>query len=553
MVPRNCSTVTTFDDVESGSVPVEGKVLCLGATIAVRDSLCAMELTVPQRTIADTDSFPVNPDGVAQWLSSLKPLSSEADAREVYRGMKHSNRLHNDIDQRRAVLSCFIPVLRELHRHLSELSNAQPLPLTREFARNARLRDSLLREEAFAFKILLSDSEKPLADDARRAMQALARQAESVVHAYRPFPNALIEDAHQLYALAEEHKLLSARKGSELLSLQDHYRFILLLSVSDLAQQRARQLPLIIDFLREAVADIHIERDRDIDTLGSTDYAVHLRCGSRPEPAASLLTESQEHVRWFSIAPTLYRIDQTSSKIKISTAGMLGSDTLERQSLARLHVALARSRQRRSARRIVSTPQRVVFGHKEICAHLLYRPTQTPVEEASGWITRNISAQGICVHNSVCRAGLVQVGELVTITDPDTALVDDSNSESTKIEALLGIVRWIQTSDEQGVTIGIEFLARSILPVRVLREDISLSTTNSSEPDVNADIGVGENALIIACRVQKTVLQTMLVPSYLYQTGDKLTASQGDKSRRVQLRKCLQTNGLFSQYSLVDG
>ena len=511
-----------------------------------------MQLTVPHRTIADTDSFPVNPDGVAQWLSTLKPLSSESDAREVYRGLKHSNRLHNDVDQRRAVLSCFIPVLRELHRHLSELSNAQPLPLTREFARNARLRDALLREEAFAFKILLSDSEKPLADDARRAMQALARQAESVAHAYRPFPSALIEDAHQLYALAEEHKLLSARKGSELLSLLDHYRFILLLSIADLWQQRARQLPLILDFLRDAVGDINLERNRDPDTLSSTDYAMNLRLGSRPEAALSLLMGSPKDIRWFSVAPTLYRIDQTSSKIKINTAGMLGSDTLERLSLARLHVSLGRSRQRRSSRRIDSSVKRVVFGHKEICAHLLYRPTQAPVDETSGWVTRNISEQGICLHNALCRPGLVQVGDLVSITEPDTALRGEAAEETTKIDALLGIVRWILATDEQAVTIGIEFLARSILPVHVLREELGTPNEEPVGPEMGADVGVGENAMIIACRVQRTVLQTMILPSYLYQTGDKLTATQGGKSRRVQLRKCLQTNGLFSQYSLVD-
>ena len=152
-----------------------------------------MQLTVPHRNVADTSSFPVNPDGVAAWLRDLRPLETESDAREVYRGLKHSNRLHNDVDQRRAILSCFIPVLRELHVHLSELSHAQPLPLTREFSRNARLQDALLREEAFAFKILLSDSSAPLADDARRAMQALARQAESVAHAYRRIPDALIK------------------------------------------------------------------------------------------------------------------------------------------------------------------------------------------------------------------------------------------------------------------------------------------------------------------------------------------------------------------------
>ncbi len=515
-----------------------------------------MQLTVPQRTVADTGSFPVNPDGVAAWLKELHPLESETDAREIYRGLKHSNRLHNDVGQRRAVLSCFIPILRELHEYLTELSHAQPLPLTRVFSRSARLRDALLREEAFAFKILLSDSDSPLADDARRAMQALARQAESVIHAYRPIPDALIRDAHQLYALAEEHKLLSARQGSELLSLLDHYRFILLVSVSDLAQQRVRQLSLVLDFLKTCVSDIHIEKNRDSAGLDSADYAINLTQGSRPEPALSLLSNRPTDVRWFSIAPVLYHIDKHSTRVHTSATSALGSDTLERQSLARLHVALSRTRHRRTARKVTHTSQRVVFGHKEVCAHLLYRPTETPTDEASGWIMMNQSTQGMQLHNDMCRAGLVQVGELVSVTVPNVALRQPDTADSGKINASLGVVRWVRALEREGITMGVEFLATSVLPVHIVRDELVTvagnGDTTSGDTDTNGDVGVGENALIIACKIQNRVLQTMLVPAYLYHAGDKLTASQGSRSRRVQLRKCLQANGLFNQFSLVD-
>ena len=522
-------------------------------------SLLGMQLSVPQRTVADTGSFPVNPEGVAQWLAELRPLESEADAREVYRGLKHSNRLHNDVDRRRSVITCFVPVLRDLHRHLGELSNAQPLPLTREFARHARLLDSLLREEAFAFKILLSDSDSALADDARRAMQALARQAESVVHAYRVFPDALLEDAHQLYALAEQHKLLSAQQGSELLSLQDHYRFILLLSVADLSQQRARQLPLVLDFLKQAVADIHIERQRPSDALASTDYALDLKEGSRPEPARSLLSKCEDDVRYFSISPVLHRLDQLSGKIRNVGSSVLGSDTLERQSLGRLHAALAHSRVRRLARCVVALPQRAVFGHKEICAHLLYRPTETPTDGDSGWVVTNRTQHGVCLRNAACRSGLVQVGELVSVTDPDRALISnvkaDSGASSGKIDAMMGVIRWVRANsgDSNDVSVGIEFLARTVLPVHVTRRDDRHAGQNgSTAAEDHSEREVGENALIIACKVQSTVLQTMLLPSFLYQNGDKLLAVQGDRRREVQLHKCLQSNGLFSQYSLVN-
>ena len=511
-----------------------------------------MQLTVPNRTVADTGSFPVNPEGVALWLSNLRPLDSETDAREVYRGLKHSNRLHNDVNQRRSVISCFVPVLRKLHVHLSELSNAQPLPLTREFARNARLRDSLLREEAFAFKILLSDSDSPLADDARRAMQALSRQAEAVVHTYRAFPDALIEDAHQLYALAEEHKLLSAEHGTELLTLQDHYRFIMLISVADLSQQRARQLPLVLNFLRDSVADIHIERKRSPESISANDYAINLKQGSRPEPARSLLSAEHDDVRWFSVAPVLYGIEKTSARISASTMSILGSDTLERQSLARLQVALLRSRQRRLSRIITRHEQRVVLGHKEICAHLLYRSQQGISHSESDWVVINQTQYGMCLCNDACRAGLVQVGELVSITDPATTPSNGSNINSGKVDALMGVVRWIRASDEAQLKVGVEFLARTVMPVFVTRSPGISVAEKMQSVDVSDRTVVRENALIIACKVKNVVLQTILLPSYLYQVGDKLVAAQGSKSRNVTLHKCLQSNGLFTQYSVID-
>lgn len=510
-----------------------------------------MQLTVPNRTVADTGSFPVNPEGVALWLSELRPLDSEADAREVYRGLKHSNRLHNDVDRRRSVISCFVPVLRELQRHLSEQSNAQPLPLTREFARSAKLRDSLLREEAFAFKILLADSDTPVADDARRAMQALARQAESVVHAYRAFPDALFADAHQLYALAEKHDLLSVHQGTELLSLQDHYRYILLLATAELTQQRTRQLPMVMEFLKGCAADIQIKQQRAAQTTGKTDYAINLQTGSRPEPASSLLNPVHPSVRWFNIAPVLFKVHEQSPHNKVRSTNVLGSDILERQSLARLHVALARTRKRRLTRCITHTPQCAVFRHKDIFAHLLYRSTEEPTDIDSTWVMINHSAHGACLINHACRAGLVQVGELVSLTDAQPADYLDYGDEASKqMDASLGVVRWVRASADQSVSIGVEFLARSVLPVQVVKavpepDDDNLDTAN--------EVDIGEPALIIACKVQGSVVQTMLLPSFVYHVDDKLIAKQGAKSRSVRLRECLQSNGLFSQFSLGDG
>jgi hypothetical protein len=56
--------------------------------------------------------------------------------------------------------------------------------------------------------------------------------------------------------------------------------------------------------------------------------------------------------------------------------------------------------------------------------------------------------------------------------------------------------------------------------------------------------------LIIACRAGDATLRTILVPPFLYQPGDRLVAAQQGRSSQVELSRCLQLNGLFSQYEL---
>lgn len=498
-----------------------------------------MHLTIPQRSVADTGSFPVDPDGVRAWIDALRPLDSSRDASEIYRGLKHSNRLHNDVDKRRAVLSCFIPVLRKLHEQLDELNRAQPLPLTHEFARSARLSDALLREEAFSFKILLSDCESPLEDDARRAMQALARQAIAAIHAYRRVPAALLLDAHQIFALTEKHAL-TAQPDSDYRSLLTHYKSILLLSLIDTHQLRVRQLPLMLDWLLDAAETIQIHPLQVTEPApASSSLAVHVGSGSGPSPLAGLRIDDDLDIRLIDIQSVLTLVDQRVRKTRPTRASLLGSDTLEHQTLVRLQQSLVKTGKRRSARTVTNHSTDAVFGHKEITAHLLFKPVDAdkshPDDESPGnWTVINESASGTCLASDSCRAGLVQPGELVTLCNRGQSEEPDTD----KITTPIGVVRWVRAIHDETLQVGIEYLARTVLPVTVIRSD---SKNRLAEP-----------ALIIACKVQGLVMQTMLLPAFLYQTGDHLTAMQGKRSRRVLLRRCLQTNGLYSHFSLRD-
>ncbi len=524
-----------------------------------------MQLTVPQRTVADTESFPVEPDGVSRWLAKLNPTRSTSDAMEVYRGLRHSNRLHNDLNRRRAVVACFIPTLRELYESLLEICQAQPLPFTAEFQRTAQLLDCFLREEAFAFKILLADSPQPRGDDVRRAMQALARQAECRIHGCKNISESLLQDAHQLYGLAEEFSLLDARPEDNQRSTAEHYKYILLLTLADCRQHQVRQIVPLLEFLQNHASTLRIRSKTPTDNSLSVNYAVHLQHGARPVPAASLVVDTYRHVRWFNVANILKRIDVQLAKSRSQDVALLGSEALDRQSLARLRVTFARSRQRRSQRVIRHEQKIVTLGHKSICAHLHFVAAKSINSAAANtlaensldfsefansydaasdminqddqnWTMINQSAQGAALYSPDCRAGVIQVGELVSIESTNTA--EQTSALTGKSNALIGVVRWVIANDSSAIQFGVEYLAKGVLPVGISR--------------TGSDDIVADDAVIIACKVKDIVLQTILLPAYLYEPGDRLTVTLGGKSRSVKLNKSLQNNGLFSHFSLQD-
>ncbi len=500
-----------------------------------------MQLTVPQRNVADTQSFPVDPDEVSQWLADLQPVDNSAHAWEVYRGLKHSNRLHNDVNQRRLVISCFIPVLREMHTSLSDLCRAQPLPLTREFRRSAKLLDGLLREEAFAFKLLLADSETPLADDVRRAMMALSRQADALVCGYQKIPKQLLRDANQLYQLAEHHQLLDISADNQQDTAIHHYFYIQCLAILGLQQIRARQMPLLLKFLREISVSAEKLQPKIPTQIGPNDWGLHLHLGAKPTRARYLLHTSDEHTRWFSLSNLLRAIDAERSKIHANRFSSPGADTLEKQTLARLQASLEQTRSRRSPRLIVNKECNATLGHKAICAHLRFKDPQQPQSSTlamqtannAAWIEANTSAQGSLLEHKSCSPGLAQVGELVCISD---------QQDPAPAKARVGIVRWMRQTRDVEVALGVEYIARGVLPVSVLRS--GNRTAFKSE--------LADDGIIVACKIKGKTVQTLLLPAYLYQTGDVIVAMQNKQTRTLKLMQSLQNNGLYSHFSLAQ-
>lgn len=591
--------------------------------------LLAEPLPIPARGVAGSGSFPLEPEAVAAWLAGLAPLDSNADARELLRGLMHANRLHNDVARRRAALGLFSGPLGALHERLADTARAQPLPLAPEFERARALAADLLREESIAFRALLVDAEAPRATDARLAMRALVRLVRLDANAYRPVDPATLADAHALHAWCRDAGLAgddAARDGATddgstddgstggramrdgatrdgPASVGEQYRLLIALVLIDPQRHRARQLPLLIEWLAREAWRLRL------DAVGADGFdaanrrapgrwLIAPRVGTDPVPTGAALPATappgEDRVPpalLVDARPLLDEAGRRMAMLRAGTTSLPGADTLERQTLARLAATLGPPPGRRFARRTDATPAELVFGHRHICARLFYaaddaaengaddgaaggdpggsdaREGATGDREGDGGRekARNAGANAIAASGGggalapwrivdrsptgmqlvgAPRAGLAQVGELVSVHEVVDA--GDAGKEGAgsapppppvRHGLLVGVVRRVRSTRDGGLRVGVEFLAHQAMPVTIAREDDA-----SAAP---------ERALIVACRVSGRTLQTVLVPAFIYQAGDRLRAMRDGRSRRLELVRCLQVNGLFSQYVIA--
>lgn len=496
-----------------------------------------MLLALPPQTKPNTGSFPQDRDAVRTWMDALSPVAEPDDAVELLRGLRHSNRLINDPSRRRVVLEEFRPTLNALTANLTQTVTPQPLPMAAPFRRASALLSELLREEANTWKILLAQSEKPQLADAAHALNALHSQAVAAVQQYRQVPRNCIRDANQIYAFADSEGLLERTKGSRDASdayidaLLNAYAGTMAMATMDLRQIRAKQLDLTIAFLGNHRDKVRLNTSAPEKVWRDTDCVVNLSSGERPVPAACYLGNLDDPwVRWLDFTSLMEAVDIRLSRTRTTVSMTLGSDTLERQTLTRLSHDLAGNRARKVARCISYNPVALAFGHQQISNQLLRESDPDVMLDAQDvcvdWTRTNYSKIGAAFRSIDPNIGTAQVGELVAMTESDTTTT-------------LGIVRWVHASDDGSINLGVEFLSNGVVPVELARN--------------NADDGITDEALIIACRIAGKVTQTILLPGYRFHTGDRLTASQAEKQKHIKLGQCLQSNGMFSQFVLSEG
>ncbi len=514
--------------------------------------------------------------GVRRTLKGEQGTPSGNDALALYRGLLHSNRKQMTISERRSLVDSFLPVLSSVCESLSERCQAA-LPWSVDTRASARLLQNLQSEQIRALELLQEPCEGSHSDaathlnDIERSLSLLVDQAEAAVNCVPTLARRNTPECTSLVSAARTPSVCNRFIHLSLIGSGDEatdlaallYRYLLLISLADLHTLRVAQLPAMLAFLVESAHRVQLHAMPTPSPHAITDFGLDLEHDAPPAPCARVLATGSESARHVDIAPLIEHINQHLERLKTSSLPVPETEHLQRTSLLRLRSALLRDNARRIPRRPVHRQQDVQIGFRAVCLGLAtaggsggsvaVQGGAAPAAQVDVWTLTNESELGCELVSLTCGVGRVQVGELVNLHDVDRPITASSNG---RVKVSLGVIRWLRESSPGTLRIGVEFLGSSLLPVNVIRpEGLSnpASTASAFGGVSKQPLPVSQESFIMTCKLEGKVLQTLILPVYHeFRQGEVLQLSIGEKTRMVRLQVCLQNNGLFSQFTVVD-
>jgi hypothetical protein len=174
------------------------------------------QLVIPKQVAKSKDIFDTRPRAVQQWISDLPMVNLGETSRLLFKTLIDTNRMQINADERLQMLEQFREPLNYVSDSLNKhfISTAFPLPTkNRKIAKLAR---EIEAEMALGYKIILRTlvnstkkaDLKLMGPALHLAITYLGRVLLKSYQVYAPYPKNLWYELHQLYAFAEEQKLL---------------------------------------------------------------------------------------------------------------------------------------------------------------------------------------------------------------------------------------------------------------------------------------------------------------------------------------------------------
>ena len=222
-----------------------------------------MKLHIPEQIKPTADAFVSQPEQFNHWLADLPQTSMGELTRNVFNALCEHNKQVMSDDDRFDNLEMLREPLREIFNNLKKHFTNRTLPLPEKSQKIVNLNQSLLREVAIGYKILIANIANDENDNKDMISTAICRairyQSELLLRAsevYAQSPAGTWLDLHTIYDYADKigvtkNTINDSESESETATIEDYYKQILLFALARPIALRQRDTELMYRKLSE--------------------------------------------------------------------------------------------------------------------------------------------------------------------------------------------------------------------------------------------------------------------------------------------------------------
>lgn len=529
-----------------------------------------MDTTAERQDIARY-TIPLTESKAKEWIDSLAITDFGDTTKRIYHGLVDLNRrslspvVRIRIGER--LRPTFDLMLKNLNRHLS----CRAFPLPERGQRIFDLNQSLLLEFSGLYQLAALDmitrdevNKRALQLAIYRVLDYLGLYLLSTYSVYVRTRESIWHDIHHMYLLAAERgldkvRISEGREGAN--SIAERYiqlNVIPLFKPYSLRQEEVTRIARYVESMTHTIKlsnePIHVEATQDF---------VHAAMLNNDEPAVIMPYRDLPHsptVRVFNLAPVILDIDkQIQGLAQEQATGLILKNGLSRNLLKRMVFHLTTIRNRQFNRFPKEEKVAVVLGMQGVidAVKLAYQGASSDqkreedilfdnmlygeaslvtgskknLEEATShmqiWDMINSSIGGYGLRWTHKESSAVRVGELIGLRD----ISNDNNIW------IIGVVKWMEYINKQGLYCGVELLSamvQAVIVTEVLDREVSNKFPQQGLMLPSVD-GLRSDPIL-------------LLPAYIFQPGDKLAIDLQGRHERVLLSALDECLGAFAYF-----
>ncbi|HMT93475.1 hypothetical protein [uncultured Thiothrix sp.] len=527
--------------------------------------------TTAERQDISRYTIPLSESKAKEWIDSLSMTDFGDTTKRVYHGLADLNRRSLSPVVRIRIGERLRPIfdlmLKNLNRHLS----CRAFPLPERGQRIFDLNQSLLLEFSGLYQLAALDmitrdevSKRALQITIYRVLDYLGLYLMSTYSVYVRTRESIWHDIHHMYLLASERgldkaRLSEGREGAS--SIEERYIQLNVLPLFKPYSLRQEEIVRIARYV-ESITHLIKVSNEPLHSDANQNF-VHAAMLNNAEPAVIMPYRDLPHsptVRVFNLAPVILDLDRQIQEIsQEQSSGLILKNGLSRNLLKRMVFHLTIIRNRQFNRFPKQEKMAVVLGMQSILEVLyqayhgsssdqkreedilfdnmlygeasLVTGSKRNVDETTNnmqiWDLINSSVGGYGLRWTHKESSAIRVGELI-------GLRDISHDENTWV---VGVVKWMEYINKQGLFCGIELLSTKVQALKataVVNREVTNKFPQQGLMLPSVD-GLREDPVLI-------------LPSYIFQSGDKLIIDLQGREEQVVLSSLDECLGAFAYF-----